>query len=237
MSEHLTLERLSAVLDEPGADGAAVAHLDACAECQREYEEMSRVRMSLSGLADLEAPAGAWAQIEAALPAASAERPETPEPPVIEIRPRRRAFGLFGAWPLQAAAALILFAGGLTVGIRLRQAGMTGDAPSVAATQEAGSVARPAIDAGQASYQDALSGLEELRLRTVSTEVDPADDPAAAAARLIHLDALVAASREALRESPEDPAVNHFLFEVIDERDALNAQLSDVLHAATAEYR
>jgi len=236
MSEHLTLERLSAVLDEPGADGAAVAHLDACAECQREYEEMSRVRMSLSGLADLEAPAGAWAQIEAALPAID-ESPEAREPSVIEIQSRRRAFRLPGAWPLQAAAALILFAGGLTVGIRLRQAGMTGDAPSVAATQEAGSVARPAIDAGQASYQDALSGLEELRLRTVSTEVDPADDPAAAAARLIHLDALVAASREALHESPEDPAVNDFLFQVIDERDALNAQLSDVLHAATAEYR
>jgi hypothetical protein len=231
MSEHLTLERLSAVLDEPGANGSAVTHLDACAACQREYEAMSRMRMSLSGLAELEAPAGAWNRIEAALPAA----PVAEDPPVIEFRPRRRAFGLLTAWPLQAAAALILFAGGLALGVRLRQTGMT-EVPAVASSQDGGAV-RSASDAGQASYQDALTGLEELRLRTVSTGANPADDPAADAARLIYLDALVTASREALRESPEDPAVNNFLFEVIDERDALNAQLSDVLHAATAEYR
>jgi len=235
MSEHLTLERLSVVLDEPGADGAAVAHLDACPACQREYEAMNRMRASLSGLAELDAPAGAWNRIEAALPAATAGRPAAADTPVIEIgRPRRRAFGLPGSWPLQAAAALILFAGGLMLGTRLRQAGMAENAATVASTPDRGA---SATDAGHAAYQDALARLDELRLRTVSKSVDPADDPAAAAARLIHLDALVAASREALRESPEDPAVNDFLFEVIDERDALNAQLSDVLHAATVEYR
>lgn len=235
MSEHLTLERLSAVLDEPGADGSAVAHLAACADCQREYEAMSRVRMSLSGLAELEAPTGAWSRIEAALPAAAEGPAVAEDPPVIDLRPRRRRFGLLSAWPLQAAAALILFAGGLALGVRLRQTGTT-EVPAVASSQD-GASARPASVAGQASYQDALTGLEELRLRTVSTGANPADDPAAAGARLIYLDALVTASREALRESPEDPAVNQFLFEVIDERDALNAQLSDVLHAATAEYR
>jgi len=243
MSEHLTLERLSAVLEEPGADAAAVAHLDTCAPCQREYEEMSRMRMALSGLAELEAPAGAWTRIEAALPASAegpavAAPPAAGESPVIAIRPRRPGFGFLTAWPLKAAAAaVILFAGGLTLGTRLRQAGMGDDVPAVASSRGGSGAVAPAIDAYQASYRDALAGLEELRLRTVSTEVNPADDPAAAAARLIHLDALVTASREALRQTPEDPDVNDFLFEVIDERDALNAQLSDVLHAATAEYR
>lgn len=233
MSEHLTLERLSAVLDEPGADTAAVAHLDACTACQREYEAMSRMRMAFSGLAELEAPAGAWSRIEAALPETVEE---AQAPAVIDLRPRRRPFGFFGGWPLQAAAALILFAGGLTLGIRLRQAGMTENIPVVASSQDGDEAARQ-IDADHASYQDAVSRLEQLRLRTVSTAVDPADDPAAAAAQLIYLDALVTASQEALREAPEDPAVNDFLFEVIDERDALNARLSNVLHAATAEYR
>lgn len=240
MSEHLTLERLAAVLDEPGADGAAVAHLDTCADCQREYEEMSRMRMALSGLPELAPPVDAWAGIEAALPAsvAAAQPADTPpaeRPPVIEMRPRRRAFGLLSAWPIQAAAVLLVFLGGLAVGNWLRQGGGSEGVPAVA-SGPTGEV-RPAIDASHASYEDALANLEELRLRTVSTGVSVADDPAAAAARLIHLDALVAASREALRQAPEDPAVNDFLFQVIDERDALNAELSDVLHAATAEYR
>ena len=234
MSEHLTLERLSAALDEPGADGAAVAHLDECAACQREYEAMSRMRMALSALPELEAPEGAWAGIEAALPAPTAARSPAPEPPVIELAERRRPFGLPGSWPMQVAAALLLFVGGLMVGDRLRQG--DADAPAVVAGQPEGA-ARPSADAARATYEDALANLEELRLRTASAEVSAAEDPAAAAQRLIHLDALVAASREALRQAPEDPAVNDFLFHVIDERDALHAELSDVLHAATAEYR
>ena len=230
MSEHLTLERLSAVLDEPHADSAAAAHLDACAVCQREYEAMRHMRMAISGLSELEAPDGAWHRIEAALPVASGA------PAAVEIRPRRLGYGMLTAWPLQLAAALVLFAGGLTVGTRLRQAGMTHEGPPVASSRTGGTVV-PAVETRPTSYQQAVSDLEELRYRTVSAGADPADDPAAAATRLIYLDALVAASREALRESPEDPAVNDFLFEVIDERDALNAQLNDVLHAATAEYR
>ena len=90
MSEHLTLERLSAVLDEPGADGAAVAHLDECAACQREYEAMSRMRMALSGLPELEAPDGVWAGVEAALPAPPAGSADAAKPPVIELSERRR---------------------------------------------------------------------------------------------------------------------------------------------------
>lgn len=234
MSEHLTLERLSAVLDEPGADGAAVAHMDECAACQREYEAMSRMRMALSGLTELEAPDVVWAGIEAALPGLTAGSSDTSEPPVIELRERRSGFGLLGSWPIKVAATLLVFVGGLMVGDRLRRE--NADAPTVAAGP-LDSAVQPAADAARVTYENALASLDELRLRTVSTSVNPAEDPAAAAQRLIHLDALVAASREALRRAPEDPAVNDFLFQVIDERDALNAELSDVLHAATAEYR
>jgi hypothetical protein len=132
-------------------------------------------------------------------------------------------------------AALILFAGGLAIGTRLREAGTRDTIPSVVTAPPSGAQPATDIEPGRLAYEDALRKLRELR--AASAEVDAGTDPAAAAERLIRLDALVAASREALRKAPEDPAVNDFLFEVVDERDALSAELDDVLHAATVEYR
>jgi hypothetical protein len=229
MSEHVTLERLSALLDEPGGDEAAVTHLEGCGDCQREYQALGRMRMALSGLPDLRPPADSWGLIESALPVIETSRRG------VTLRPRRRSFGLLSSWPLQAAAALILFAGGLAIGTRLREAGTRDTIPSVVTAPPSGAQPATDIEPGRLAYEDALRKLRELR--AASAEVDAGTDPAAAAERLIRLDALVAASREALRKAPEDPAVNDFLFEVVDERDALSAELDDVLHAATVEYR
>jgi hypothetical protein len=58
-------------------------------------------------------------------------------------------------------------------------------------------------------------------------------NPEAAAEHLARLDALIRASREALREDPTDPAVNDFLFEVVEQRQELN----QALQLASLEYK
>ncbi len=251
MSEHLTLERLSAVVDEPHSDPSAVAHLGACDACQRDYESLTRMRMALSGLPELDPPPEVWDAIEQQLPSAPHETG------VVSVRRRRiRGWEVVSGWPLRVAAAAVLFVGGLFVGERLREAGLGPEAASrtdgqppagevaiedgatVGATDREGAAARsPAFGAEAMTYVAARQNLEALRGRFTTGGVDFAQDPAAAAARLAELNALVEASREALREAPEDPAVNDFLFEVIDERDALSDNLNRVLHAATLEYR
>ena len=47
-SEHLSLERISALLDEPGDDPRATEHLRECERCEREQERMRRMRMALT---------------------------------------------------------------------------------------------------------------------------------------------------------------------------------------------
>jgi hypothetical protein len=62
------------------------------------------------------------------------------------------------------------------------------------------------------------------------------EDPTLAAERLTRLDALILASREALRAAPADPALNDFLFAVSDERASLAGQLNQTLRQASMEY-
>jgi hypothetical protein len=50
------------------------------------------------------------------------------------------------------------------------------------------------------------------------------------------LDALIEASREALRTAPTDPALNDFLFDVVDERASLAGKLNRSLHYTSVEY-
>ena len=61
-------------------------------------------------------------------------------------------------------------------------------------------------------------------------------DPEAVAERITHLDAMIEASRDALREAPADPVVNNFLFQLVDERDDLAGQLDQTLRMTAAEY-
>ena len=51
-----------------------------------------------------------------------------------------------------------------------------------------------------------------------------------------HLDAMIDASREALREAPADPVLNNILFELVDERESLAGELDRTLRMTAAEY-
>ena len=228
MPEHPSRERIAALLDGSGGREPDREHLDSCEECKHEYEQMARVRMALSALPDLEPPAGEWDRIRERLDAnalGDAIRMESsPRSPTrLQVR------------PLWAAAVVGLFAAGLGVG---RQLAITGTVPS---GQPAAEVASQATgteelrDSQTAAYLRTVAQMERLRREGAP---DPAmwNDPSAATERLMRLDALIQASREALRDAPTDPALNDFLFDVVDERESLAGQLDRSLRLTSVEY-
>jgi hypothetical protein len=225
-SEHLTLEMISLLLEEPEAQAEAAAHVAVCELCSSEHARMRRMLMALSALGEMEPPAGEWERIEASLP----RRRD-----VLALRPA----SLFTGWPAQAAAAMLVFAGGIAAGLMIM--GGPTDADRVA---DRGSI--PTIDEPVASrpvttpvseeYYRAVAGLEQLRAQPPGSG-ELLQNPAAAAERLARLDALILASREALDASPTDPAVNNLLFELVEERDELAAGVAGAVRMAGLEYR
>ncbi|MDE2877480.1 hypothetical protein [Candidatus Palauibacter soopunensis] len=223
MANHMDAERISALLDEPWADRDCRVHLEACGDCQAEFERLSRLRMALSALPDEKAPAGQWTAIEAALDAG-------------ETRAGVRRIGgglagrLFVRGPLQAAAALILFAGGVVAGLQFTgvrsansPAADLADLPAVVST-----------DDGRALV-DGLSRMESLRspLRQVGDGgVNPASegasserDPLEMAQRLAMLEGYIRALRDQLETSPDDPFASAYLLELVETRDRLAEEL------------
>ncbi|HKK27995.1 MAG TPA: hypothetical protein VKB18_07920 [Gemmatimonadota bacterium] len=110
MPEHLEHETLSALIDEPEAWPAARDHLRGCTACRREFNVMRRMRMALSALDDLDPPEAGWEAIEARLPVRE-ERERAAGWPTLD-------FG--GGWlsgSVRAAAAVIVFAAGVGLGL------------------------------------------------------------------------------------------------------------------------
>ncbi len=226
MREHLTREQIAALLDEPGAISDGLAHLDECEECALEFEGMSRMRMALSGLPDLAPPEGEWDAIRKRLPHR-----------VVASRPRS-----VWATPLAAAAVILLFLGGLAVGRMIAPASQDGQNPGldVASSQVQPPADGDAVPAGanDARFDDYLQTVGRLRELRDEGPVGPTlvENPALAAERLTRLDALIDATREGLRMAPADPALNDFLFDVVDERESLAGQLDQTLRQASMEY-
>ncbi len=234
MPEHLNREQISVLLDDPESVAGGLDHLSACPDCAREYEQMSRMRMALSGLTDLEAPAGEWDAVQRRMGFE----------PISDVR-GASAWRRLTAWPLQAAAVLALFAAGLVVGQRMG-AGDEGPTPAPAVASADGAAESLTGPAGT-DPESALS-IEpaEAYLRTVADLQDLQRGPdrhmeggrgaAAVAERITHLDAMIDASRDALREAPADPVLNNFLFQLVDERNDLAGQLDATLRMTAAEY-
>lgn len=224
MSEHLTLERISELLDEPSGR-AREPHLEVCARCEREFESMQRMRLTLSTLDEMEAPEGVWERVSGELPG-----------PATLARPRRWRLGV------PAAAAVLVFLGGLLLGLELPFSPSRPAASRDATTRTEGADAS-SVGSGSAGIQaaahsappTALAELQQLRQQGPSAS-EAAKDPVAAARRLARLDALVQASREVLQEAPADPKLNDFLFQVVDERDATARQLDANVNQPVVAY-
>jgi len=215
MPDHLSREQIAALLDEPEATGTERGHLDQCEDCTLEYEQMIRTRMALSALPDLEPPIDEWERVCSRLGADVA--------PIGGLAPEPRFTGFR---PLWAAAVVALFAAGLGVGRQLSPAGNAGPDTTVSQTD---------TDDPTAAYLRTVQQIQELR-RGGPTGEAVLDDPSLAAERLIRLDALIEASREALRTAPTDPVLNNFLFDVVDERQTLAGQMNQSLRYTSVEY-
>lgn len=260
MADHLDTLRLSGLLDDPGSDPEAVEHLDGCAECRHEFEHLRRTRMALSAMDDLTPPTQQWTEIEAELEArglvtaggpsngADGGAPETGDARGSATRsPEDQngagGFGLLelfssrGAW-LRAAAAVLLFTGGMLLGTRVTGPGATGaDADRAAMSNrlpadQPGQLAAAGPEGASMDYEQWLRKLEELRASGPTPE-QALSDPEAAAEHLARLDALIRGARDYVQEMPADARLNDFLFEVVEDRQALN----DVLQMASLEYR
>lgn len=217
MGNRLTREQIAALLDTPELVTDATVILTE--EDRAEFEQMRRTRMALSALDDLEPPAGQWDRIASRLPASGGRR-SIP-------------------WPLQAAAVFALFAAGLIVGqsIRVDEGTLETGPVALEATSTPGLPQPTQMDGPAADYVANVAELVELR-DAGWAERDPVwqRDPAAVAERIVHLDELLDASREALVRVPADPVLNNFLFDVADERATLATQLDESLRMATLEY-
>ena len=228
MPDHLSRERIAALLDEPEASGPERDHLDTCAECTFEYEQMVRMRMALSALPALSPPAEEWKRIE--------ERVATG---VIPLDAAGRRPGRYGIRPIWAAAVVALFAAGLGLGRQLAPSAAPDSAsPGITASVDGREEPRgmgAAVDDPTAAYLRTVAGIEELRREGPSAEI-VWSDPSLAAERLAKLDALIEASQEALKTAPSDPVLNNFLFEVVDERESLAGRMDQSLRLVSTEY-
>ena len=228
-SEHLTLEMISAVLEEPEEHADAAAHLAACEACSLEHLRMRRMLMALSGLGEMQPPADEWERIEARLARQTG---------VLSFK----RMSVFTGWPAQVAAAMLVFAVGIAAGLYLTGGQIT-DATRVAESETLPYVGEPVASGPETGspfvstqYYEAVAELERLRARPASSE-DLLEDPAAAVARLARLDALILATREELTSSPTDPAINDLLFDLVEERDDMATGLEGAVRLAGLEYR
>ena len=226
MAGHLDTERISTLLDEPWSDKDGQTHLETCVDCQTEFERVSRVRMALSALPDEEPPRGQWTRIEAALDAAESDRDRA----VIPLGGRiARRFLVFG--PLQAAAGLVLFAGGVLAGLQLTA---SNSGPVSGADV-------PAVVSSTGDDRALLDGLTQLEtLRTPLRQVgiggeglgsgdagfwDAGRDPMVAAQFLAQVDGAIRAMREHLEAHPRDFVASAYLLDLQETRDRLTEEL------------
>lgn len=170
--DHLTTQEISALLDRGAGEASEDDHVGSCPACRREMKLLRRMRMALSALDDAEAPAGTWSSIEAELDRRGLVEEEAG--PRTAAGPPLAPFGRVG-WA-RAAAAAVLFVGGLGLGTHLASSGglVGGERPGAAsASGESADVAR---EAGAESTTDGprpdaeRQGAEGSRLAASGTE-------------------------------------------------------------------
>ena len=228
---HLPTERLAALVDEsPSAEEAT--HLAGCAECARERAMHLSVADFASGeSARLGAPLTNWESLRPALVAGGiidAER---------ELRFRSRAAR--GPW-LQAAAAVVLIAGGVVGGRYSAGASLIPNGrPGVVATTNAPTAddsiprfasiedARAAQERSQMLYQSATAFLAQR-----DTSAQAGESTASMRARLAALDQANQAMGAALTEAPYDPVINGYYLTTLGQREATLRQINTTMPAS-----
>ncbi len=232
---HLHTERLAALGDEL-ATPEEEAHLAACDACARERSAYrALVAMALAEREPFGLPLTRWDAIatELALPA-----------PVVALE---RQPGRSNRWMLQAAAGLLLVAGGAMAGRVSAGAGVLPNAPSVAsggsaAANAAGVEPRVASDSASfASVDDARAaqlryeqGYQQAAayLAQYDTAAFQGGSQVAYRSRLAALDRIAATTSQAIREAPHDPVLNGYYLTTLGQREATLRQLNTALPAS-----
>ncbi len=209
---HLTLESLARLVDEPPT-AAEAEHLEHCAECRRELDELIAQTAALGALPELvPPPADAWPAL--------AERLRREG--LVRRTPWVRRFAV----PItRAAAAILIFAAGGAAGFTVRggtdAAGSIAHAedearlPSIQPVDGVEEAARALADAEQ-NYRAALARYAELA--GTGAGADPI-------ARLATLDNIVLTTSRALQEAPADPVINGYHLTALAQREATMKQL------------
>jgi len=211
--EHLTIETLARLVDEPARPDEA-RHLATCEACAVELAALKAQTESLAALPEILPPVGDWEVLRAQLRSEGLVR----DPGLFQ----RLGLTRTPAW-MPAAAAIVLFLGGAGVGAALTSRGSASDALSIDAPLAAVSMedAASAVRAAEQEYVTAVSRYRELMQRQGASETTV--DPVTRYAALEHL---VSVSQAAVRQAPGDPFLNGFLASALAERDAAARQVS-----------
>ena len=224
---HLSPERLAALADgEPTM--AESEHLASCAQCAGErLAHRSLLAHAGAERARVAPPLTRWDTLRRQLRAEGI------------VTSRRIARGVLPWW-LQAAAAVLLVAGGVAVG-RVT-------APPSAPEDVAASAGAASADTsvGFRSRTDALAAMaRSQRLYEQATaflvERDSAqreiDDSRVYRRRLAALDEVAAATQAALRDAPYDPVINRYYLTALGARQATLRQLDSTLPEGERLYQ
>jgi len=229
MERHLTSEALARLVDE-AATREEHAHLAACEQCVDRLGVLRDQTAALGRLPDVRPPRGDWAVLEARMASEGLVRPEP------------NLFQRMASTPgwMRAAAAIVLFVGGIGVGTGLDRTGPNG-AGATAATNTAGGAAGVSMaalgtaTAGTAEEAAALVRLKEREYRDALVQYAQLSEGEGTIpnpeARMASLDYDIVSLQAGLQEAPADPVLNGFLASMLAERDNTLRQISN-----TTEY-
>lgn len=215
--EHLTVETLARLADEAPTEEER-RHLDECAACAAELEELREQTAALGALPDLRPPPGDWEVLQARMVSEGLVR-----------WGGRRSGGLATTpgW-MRGVAGALLFLTGAAGGLAVRGpvvANFTGAVPgsaglSVANTASTPEEAAEIVRVAERRYMDALVQYRQL-------QENPDEDPDLdSTTRFAAIEYLVRASQAAVREVPADPFLNGFLASAMAEREAQLRRIS-----------
>ncbi|MBI5601570.1 MAG: hypothetical protein HY944_08405 [Gemmatimonadetes bacterium] len=231
---HISPERLAALVDETAMPDEA-SHLAACAECTDELTAHRRlVRLALAEASREGPPLNDWAALGAMLKAEG----------IVSTMPMAPARSPRLQWALRIAAGLVLVAGSALAG--RWSAGVDFPAPpqqAASTAPAAGAAAAPVFASPQAAmqvltssqqqYSDAAAYLaaQDTSSHFIGLNVNTYR------ARLTALDNIVASTRTALYQAPQDPVLNQYYLSAMAAREATLKQYEAALPAKQALER
>jgi hypothetical protein len=225
---HIAPERLAALVDETASPDEAT-HLAACAPCEGELAAHRRlVRMALTDTPREGVPLNDWASLgamlkaEGIIAAAPSSSPQSRTSPV--------------QWAVRIAAGLVLVAGSAVAGRwsagvefagPLRQPTATAPVAAAAPTFASSQAAMQVLTSAQQQYSDAAAYLaaQDTTSHFIGLNVNTYR------ARLTALDNIVASTRTALYQAPQDPVLNQYYLSAVAAREATLRQLQAALPA------